>query len=369
MGGAETSLYYLVKNLDRKRYNPIVICPQPGSLVDNLRKENVPTIIIKLPSWRKFKSILSRYSSLRKLIDIARLNHIQLIHANTIWINHYAQKVGKRLGIPVICHLRDIISKGQVRKYNLHKVDFIIPISDAVSKPLLESNIDRSRIRRVYNGVDIARFSQGKKVISTEGYLIGIVGQLNPRSHWKGQREFIRSAAEVCKQRDDVYFAVVGGDDTPPDHPEHGSYIRELEELSVELGIREKVIFTGQRDDMPDVMASLDILVSASYAEPFGRVIIEAMASGKPVIATSAGGVPEIVQDGITGILVPPKDCKSLANAMLKLLQDKELMKKMGNEGKKRAHELFNIEKNISEIQLIYEAVVSSKTTVLSTLS
>lgn len=357
MGGAETSLYYLIKNLDRKRYNPLVVCPQSGSLVDNLLKENVPTVVIRIPPWRKFKSLISRYISLKQLSRLARVNHIQIVHANTIWINHYAQSVGKKLNIPVVCHLRDIISREQARKYNLHKVDFIIPISDAVAKPLLETKINRSRIKRIYNGVDIDRFSRGKKVISTEGYLIGIVGQLSPRSQWKGQREFIRAAAEVCKQRNDVYFAVVGGDDTPADHPEHGSYIRELEELSEELGIRRKVIFTGYRSDMPDVMASLDILVSASYAEPFGRVIIEAMASGKPVIATNAGGVPEIVQDGVTGLLVPPKDYKSLANAMLKLLQDKELMKEMGDKGKKRAYELFDIRKNVEEIQSLYDMI------------
>ncbi len=359
MGGAETSLYNLVKKLNKDRYIPFVICPRFDTLVENLQDQLISTNIIPLPSWRKLKSIFSRSISLKKLIEYARTHSIDIIHSNTIWINHYAQKTGEELNIPVICHLRDIIKKEQIKKYKLHKVDVIIPISDAVRKPLDEFGIEDNKIKKIYNGVDLSLFSDSKDVLKKEynidGYLVGIVGQLTPRSQWKGQREFILAASEVYRKINNVYFAIVGGDDSPVSDPKHGSYINELKMLTKDLGIEEHVIFTGYRKDIPDIMASFDVLVSASYAEPFGRVIIEAMAAGKPVIGTNAGGAPEIIQDGITGIIVPPKDHRSLSEALICILQREEVRKNMGEAGRKRVGEYFSLEKNVERIQNIYE--------------
>ncbi|HGJ66907.1 TPA: glycosyltransferase family 1 protein [bacterium] len=295
MGGAETSLYYLVSRLDKNLYSPTVICPENGSLVEKLSSNNIDVEVINLPAWRKLKSIFSRSNSLQKLTNIAKEKNIDIIHCNTIWVNNYAQKVAEILKIPIICHLRDIIKKEQVRKYALDKVDMIIPISEAVRIPLDEAGIDNEKIHRIYNGVDVHLFCNGKSVLKDEfginGYLIGIVGQLNPRSHWKGQRDFIYSASEICKQRKDVWFVIVGDDDTPINAPNHGSYIRELKELVKSLDIKDRVIFTGRRNDMPDIMASLDILVSASWAEPFGRVIIEAMSAEKSAAILLLGAI------------------------------------------------------------------------------
>jgi len=282
-----------------------------------------------------------------------------LIHSNSIWVNPYAQGVGEKLRIPVICHLRDLIRIDQVRKYALDKVDMIIPISDAVRKPLEEAGIEGLKIRRIYNGVNASMFAHGKDVLREDfpihGYLVGIVGQLNPQSHWKGQRDFIQAAAEVIQNRWDVHFAIVGGDSSPVSSPRHNSYIRELKRLVGDLGIADRVIFTGFRTDIPDVMASLDVLVSASWAEPFGRVIIEAMAAGTPVIATMAGGAPEIVQDGITGVLVPPRTPQAIAKAVLSMLQNDEMRQEMGRAGRRRAQEHFSLDRNIRETQAVYE--------------
>lgn len=359
MGGAETSLYYLVSWLDKNLYLPAVICPESGSLVEKLSENNINVDIINLPAWRKPKSFLSRSNSLKKLIQIAREKEIDLIHCNTIWVNNYAQKVAKELNIPVICHLRDIIKKEQVYKYALDKVDMVIPISNAVRLPLDEAGINDDRIHMIYNGVDVSLFSEGKSTLKEEynidGYLVGIVGQLNPRSQWKGQHDFIYASADIISQRQDVWFAIVGDDDTPPNSQNHGSYIKELKDLTHNLGIEDRIIFTGRRNDMPNVMASLDILVSASWAEPFGRVIIEAMSARKPVIATMAGGAPEIIQDNITGILVPPKDPQAIANAISQMLGDKNIMRSMGHLGQLRAEHLFSIEHNVNETQSVYE--------------
>ena len=105
MGGAETSLYNVVRSLDRDRYIPFVLCPEPGLLVEKLVAEQIPTEVIFLPGWRKLKSRLSRFTALHRMASFVELNLIQLIHSNTIWVNPYAQRVGEKLRIPVICHL------------------------------------------------------------------------------------------------------------------------------------------------------------------------------------------------------------------------------------------------------------------------
>lgn len=359
MGGAEASLYHLVRRLDRSRYSAFVLCPEPGSLVEKLLAEQISIEITPLPAWRKLKSFPSRFTTLHRLTSFARIGSVHLIHSNTIWVNPYAQRVGEKLKIPVVCHLRDLIRRDQVKKYALDKVDIIIPISNAVRRPLEEAGIQSARIRRIYNGVNVSTFAHGKDVLRENfpihGYLMGIVGQLNPRSQWKGQRDFIQAAAEVVRHRSDVYFAVVGGDSSPASAPGHMSYIRKLKELAGELGIADRVIFTGFRDDIPDVMTSLDVLVSASWAEPFGRVIIEAMAAGKPVIATMAGGAPEIVQDGVTGILVPPRDPQAIAGAALRMFRDDRMRQEMGRAGQRRVQEHFSLERNTRETQAVYE--------------
>ena len=370
MGGAETSLYHLVTNLDEGKYTPVVALREEGALIERLKAKQIPTVILKLPEWRKLKSLPHKYLALNKLVkllgnpnSLGGTNPIRLIHANTIWINHYAQLAGRRLNLPVVCHLRDIVSKDRVIKYGLHKIDLVIPISDAVRTPLDEAGIYSSNIRKIYNGVDTASFNPDNFPVNVltrdfglKGLLIGIVGQLTPRSEWKGHIDFLRAAAEVLRTKPDaeVNFVIIGGDTSSPTKSDYMSYVRKLENLTSELGISERVTFTGFRSDMPQVMASLDILVSASWAEPFGRTIIEAMASGKPVIGTKAGGAVEIIEDSITGLLVPPKAPTLLAQTMMKLIDNVDARMNMGLAGRKRAEDHFSLRQNVRKTEEIY---------------
>ncbi|PIU68061.1 MAG: glycosyltransferase family 1 protein, partial [Armatimonadetes bacterium CG07_land_8_20_14_0_80_40_9] len=139
-----------------------------------------------------------------------------------------------------------------------------------------------------------------------------------------------------------------------------GPLREELKEQSKDLGIEDEVTFTGSRQDIPEIMAALDIFVLTSIKEHFGRVVIEAMACGKPVIATNSGAVPEIVEDKVTGILVPPEDSEKLAEAIIELLEDKEKAKEMGIAGRKRVEELFSIEKHTRQIEEVYLSLLSS---------
>ncbi len=133
-----------------------------------------------------------------------------------------------------------------------------------------------------------------------------------------------------------------------------------LRNLAEKLRLTDNIIFTGPRNDIPEIMLSLDIFVLSSLKEHFGRVIIEAMACGKPVIATNAGGVPEIVKDDYTGILVPPRDSEALARAIIDLSKDKKKVELMGARGRKIAEELFSIKANVKKIEQIYESLLKN---------
>ena len=126
------------------------------------------------------------------------------------------------------------------------------------------------------------------------------------------------------------------------------------------MGIKDKVVFTGFREDLPQVMAAMDIVVVPSSAEPFGRVIIEAMASGKPVIAANSGGAPELISEE-SGLIVEPRDLKGLKEAMSCLLQDKVRSHEIGRAARKRAVNCFGIEKHVLEVEDLYSHILSNR--------
>jgi glycosyltransferase involved in cell wall biosynthesis len=143
----------------------------------------------------------------------------------------------------------------------------------------------------------------------------------------------------------------------------NSAYREKLEELSKNLGLSGTIVFTGFREDIPRIMNMLDIVVlsSTTHLEGLSRVIIEAMASSKPVIATNSGGNPEAVEDGATGLLVPPEDPNRLAKSILILIKDKTKRNQMGEAGRKRAEKLFNIEKNVFRIEKVYEELLCQR--------
>lgn len=365
--GAERSLLTLLQEIDASRFNPVIVCPFEGPLVEKIRKLGYSVEIIPMRWWVSNKSdfchllygLRFRVITVFRILKIIKRYHIDLVHTNSIVVieGAIAAKIAR---IPHIWHIRELLDDDPYFKFVLgtksvfRLVSFfstrIICISNAVKKKIAEyCSTDKTVI--IYNGVSLSEFKssiQGEVFrkrfkINSSTLLVGIVGIVIRR---KGHKDFIRAAAEVRQVISNVKFVIVGSVDK--------QYLAELKNLVVELNLEKDIIFTGFQKNIPAVMRTIDLLVVPSWAEPFGRVIIEAMAAEKPVIAANTGGPPEIIVNGKTGLLIPPKNPTTLAKAIVTLLQNPEKAKTMGKMGYLRVKEKFSAELYVKNIENVY---------------
>ena len=354
-GGGQISLLGLIKGLNRKRFHPLVVCPTGGSLVDELKRLGIETEIIKMKTLRRL-NIFSWMKTINKLFRLIKERKIDLIHSNGSRPTIYGSIAAKLSKAPLIWHVRIANRDRLLDKLLARLATKIVVISKAVGKRFNWLKDKENKVIVVYNGIDLERFNptiNGEKIreefhLSPEIPLIGIVGRLD---WYKGHQYFLQAAKEVTGTIPEARFLIIGD----------GEYRKRLENLRKELDLDKKVIFTGNRRDIPQILASLNIFVLSSVSEGFGRSVAEAMACEKAVVATKVGGLPEVVEDRITGRLVPPKNPSALAEAIVNLLKDKKKAKEMGRAGQKRVEELFSIKKNVRKTEELYEKILTRK--------
>ncbi|UCD71959.1 MAG: glycosyltransferase, partial [Syntrophobacterales bacterium] len=353
LGGAEKSLLDLVRNLDKERYHPIVSCPAQGKFVEELGRIGVQVEIVP---YHPRISELSRENGVNptvlplfvcwltptvlRLKNLVKDKGVHLIVSNGIkchFIGAFLSLVSK---LPLIWHVRDVVETPwlwwTLRAMGQLLPEKIVTNSEAVGR-IFSGN---ERRETVYNGVDLASFSPeiGGFTLRTElkvgkdTTLIGTMGHLAPL---KGFEELIEAVGWVVAQGFDVKLAVAG----EAIYSGSPRYKQRLISLVDSLGLNDTVFFLGFKEDIPELLASFDIFVLPSRSEGFGRVNLEAMAMGKPVISTKVGGIPEVVLDGITGILVPPGNSRDLGHAIMRLLNDIQLRESFGKEGRRRVEE------------------------------
>jgi glycosyltransferase involved in cell wall biosynthesis len=228
----------------------------------------------------------------------------------------------------------------------------------------LEDNLRRegARLRHsavVYNGLDLSDFQANDDPAEVKVELgfdpdtpvVAVIGRLD---RWKGQGYFLRAMQQVVREVPEARALVVGDPE-----PYCLDYYEELQSVAESPELAGKVVFTGYREDTPRLMRGTEVLVhSSSEPEPFGRVIIEGMAMGLPVVATAAGAVPEIVADEVSGVLVPPRDPAAMSDAVIGLLRDAPRRSAMGQKGKERVEELFTVRQYVAGVEQVYRRVL-----------
>ncbi len=358
IGGGEISLLNLLENLDKNKFQPYVIAPHEGNFTEKVRELNIPIILFPL---KKIKNPLNIFNSIRcikYLVKIIKEYKIDLIHANVTGGITFLGGIAARIaGIPLIWHVRVIFSAyfGDLIQSMLSTK--IIVISEGVRKRFWWIP-QKNKFVLIYNGVDLKKFNPSidKMIFRNEigcredEFLIGTLGRYHP---FKSYEYFVQTATMVLKELPNTKFLIVGRN-----FHHDNKYLNHLQELSKQLGVEDKFIFMDKQEDIPQVFASLDVFVLPTLEEPFGRVLIEAMACGKPTVAFRSGGVPDIVEDAVTGFLVKPKNVVGMAEKISYLLKNSNTASAYGRNGRMRAERLFDIKHHTEKIENMYRELV-----------
>lgn len=374
IGGSDVSLLRLVEGLDPKQYSVIVALPSDGPLIPRLkaagaRVEIMPELL-KLTSRRGagylVKFALNYPRAITSLAKLIRRERVSIVHTNTIH-NLYGVLAAKAARVRHVWHFREIVwQSGVLRRVELAMArwwsDRIIVTSNAIAEMYGPKSAWPVQLVRVPNGVETDRFSpgDGSRVraelnVKPSQPLIGIVCRLDA---WKGVDDFLRACANVAAVDPDAVFAVIGGPIIGQE-----AYEDELRTAARELGIASRVRFSGWRygpAQMPDVHRALDVLVLASREpEPFGLVVLEAMATAKPVVATAHGGPLDIIEDGRSGELVPPRDAAAMAKAIVDLLRDPARAARIGAHARERVLANYTAGQYVAGIEAVYRELVA----------
>ena len=365
--GAERSLEALLCHLDRGTYDPLLVYPGPGPLDDVARRLGIEVRWLGLArfgrSWRPmgFAAGVARWSLTScDLAGLIREDEIDLVHANSTTAHLFAGAASRAVGVPAVWHVRDLVRLGPVGRACRELATHTVAISGAVRRSVFGPG-GRYAVSVVHNGIDADRFAaraRAGRVRSELGLhgvpLVAVVGQLVP---WKGHEAFLSAFSAVARDIPEAKALDVGAD-LFGDHPGREQFLMRRRDA---LGLRDSVLFLGQRDDVADILADCDVLAVPSRAEPFGRVALEAMALGKPVVGFDAGGLPEVVVDGETGVLVPRGSVGTLGEALLGLLRNPARARALGAAGRVRVRRLFSAGQMARRIESLYTTLLQRK--------
>jgi len=350
VGGAQHGMLLGLPRFDSDRYEHIVCSIMDRmQMAQQFRSAGIEVRTLGL-SRKTDVSVALRLRSLLKELRPDVL-HTYLLHANVL-----GRIIGRLTGVPAIIGSERTI--GQARRWGRLATKLTNPLTDAVEvnseiggKAIVSDlGVPSNKVELVRSGLDLAAFSASTKRadirselgLNDNHHLVTFIGRLRPV---KGVEYGIKAFAVASVQHQNLRIALAG----------EGEQLGYLQDLTSQLGISENVTFLGVRNDLPDLLAATDSVLMPSLNEGFPRTAIEAMAAGKPVIATRVGGTPEAIIDGETGILVPAKDVEAMAAALSNLVDDTELQTRLGTAGRARAQQNYSLANYLSRLDRLYQ--------------
>lgn len=395
LGGSTIGLYELVRGLDKSEYEPIILFHGPNPYRQQFRDLGLQVLTLSEASPAASEAISSRdvaaslgrfsqgladgYRAAKQLYAFTRFDlpvarrvahlmkeqAIDLVHHNNNLPGNRATVVAASLaGLPQVCHVRMLHRFGFIEKYLARFVNAFIYMSTAIEQVYRQLGVPASKGHVVFDAFEATDYETASRPsavraefgLTDADCVIANVGRIE---WWKGQDYFIQAMAQVTKKQPRAKALIVG---SPAPTPRGRAYFQRLQELVKDLNLSDNVIFTGFRHDVSQLMAAADVIVhSSSEPEPFGRVVVEAMMAGRPVVATAAGGVLDIVEDQTTGLLVPIQDPTAMAQAISQLLDDQQRARIMGQRAAARARERFSVNQHVARVQHIYESILSGQ--------
>lgn len=347
--GGQRQSFFLAKELKRRGL-PFLFVVQPESpLHQKALEAELPVLALKVKSEFDFSAVLRLAWAMKRRKCLLAHFH----DAHSVAVGSTAASLAK-VRYRVITRRVDFPLKKNYfsrRKYR-RKVDAIIAISEGVKRVMVEGGINRKLIEVIPSGIDFSAFDEVSSrdylrrefSFAPDDYLVGIVAAL---ADHKGHKYLIQAIRILKEHSAKIKLVIVG----------HGPLQMELDRQAKESGVEDIVFFLGFREDVPRILASLDLFVLSSYLEGLGSSLLDAMASRLPVVATRTGGIPEIVIEGETGVLVPPRDPEALAQAILRLYKDRELAARFGRRGYEVVHQKFSAEAMARRVVAVYERI------------
>ncbi len=361
MGGVERTLISLLPRLQEEGIEVKVCCLyRRGVLAEEMEKVGIPVITLGMRA--RMDVDLKYLLGILRLAYLLKKERVDIVHTHLYRANTPGRMAAILAKVPVIIANEHNIdswktpSQMRMDRFLSQFTDKIIAVSNEVKEFYVnEVGIPENKLEVIYNGVDLKRFEKDfdkKKKKKELGLplslpLVGTIGRLQPQ---KDHKTFLKASSLILKKFPKVHFLIVGG----------GSLRRELEDFTKNLEIEKNVHFLGERKDIEEILPLMDIFVLTSKREGFPITVLEAMACGVPVVATSVGGTPEIIEDGKTGFLIPPENPHLLSEAIINLLKNEELGKEMGKYGKERV-KLFSIEKMVKRTEFLYDKLLQTK--------
>ncbi len=379
IGGAPLSLLYLIRGLDRSRYQPTVLCIHESAAADLYRREGVETVVdeslhdfshtnvLWYPWWQLPKLVLRAlqvpltYLRARRFL---RSRRFDAVHLNTSTLTAFGM-AAKAEGVRVVWHVREPLQRGYtglrravIRRIIDRAADLVLPICRYDAAQLRPS----PRIHVVYNFIDFAQFDAAldggalreELAIDAGCPVVTMLGGINPI---KGTKDFVTAAVRVLGSHPEAVFLVAGSvpDDGFRNRINGLRVYRNAVFSAIPDTLRHAIRFLGVRSDIPRLLASSDMLCFPSTVPHFARPVIEGSAMGLPVIASDLGGPNELVRDGETGFLVGSGDTGALADAICRLIENPALGERMGRSGIAFAREHFDAEKNTAAVIGLYD--------------
>jgi len=357
--GAERALLLTLRSLAGSQYEPHVVVGTDGQLAAEVRALGIACVVVPLAPLDLKKPLSGSVSVARVTAAAVRLRPA-IIHSNDMPSYQPGGYAARVLGVPSVTHLRFPDTAAGYHWFFRPSFSRAIFISESFRAEALEqaSDLFRNRSSVVYDAVEIPpvwapeeRARQRHQLgLPADRPVVAVTGQV---SEVKGIWEFV-AAADKLRSRD-VLFAVLGDDLRTK------GVVRRQMEMKVEaLGLSERFRFLGFRENAPELIQAFDVVAVPSRIEPFGLASLEAMAAARPVVASRVGGVPEVVRDGVDGLLVPTRDPEALAAAISRLLDSPEERMAMGANGRRRASETFGIHVHAAALGRVYEDVLNT---------
>lgn len=377
LGGAQIALLSLLKGIDRNKFKCWLACPKSGDLATEAKKLGINIKIIhmsdqfleirrkKVRVTKIIPGLFSLLIPLFKLYVFVKQERFDIIYTNSMKAHLYGSIIGFLTQTPIVWRMNDVVSKRLFNRFFIRLIVLIanifpkkiICVSHAVKASLIDHKVHKNKLSVVYNGTDPITSNMNYSIrkelgLPSNSFLVCWVGRLTPL---KGPDVFLKAAAQVLGNinNNNVYFVIVG--DTLYESPD---YKEKLTELCYELGMGNRFFFTGFRKDVHSLLAQCDIFVHTSVLpEAFGMTLIEAASYGKAIIASDIGAVSEILKDGEEGILTPPNDPGSLAQAIVHLIRNKDQRCHIGEAAKKKVLKQFSTKQYVDHIEKILEEI------------